>query len=133
MAESRLKELEESTNERAKLKEEIHHLREQVLILYIFISFYTLYLHFNNSFSYKNNVLKIKNLPEDRIIESQVYRNLQVQYFHCKDNLDYIRTAMEQNNREMEKMTATRNSATNQIQVRFLSFIPYKENNFEIK
>ncbi|CAB4424672.1 unnamed protein product [Rhizophagus irregularis] len=87
LAESRLKELEELTNERSKLKEEIHHLREQ-----------------------------FKNLPEDRIIESQVYRNLQVQYFHCKDNLDYIRTVMEQNSRDMEKMTATRNSATNQIQ-----------------
>ncbi|RIA99585.1 hypothetical protein C1645_730834 [Glomus cerebriforme] len=87
LAESRLKELEELANERSKLKEEIHHLREQ-----------------------------IKNLPEDRIIESQVYRNLQVQYFHCKENLDYMRTVMDQNNREMEKMIATRNSATNQIQ-----------------
>ncbi|CAI2182198.1 6451_t:CDS:10 [Funneliformis geosporum] len=87
LAESRLKELEDLSNERSKLKEEILHLREQ-----------------------------IKNLPEDRIIESQVYRNLQVQYFHCKDTYDYMRTVMEQNSRDMEKMTATRNSATNQIQ-----------------
>lgn len=56
-----------------------------------------------------------------------MYRNLQVQYFHCKDNLDYIRTVMEQSSRDMEKMTATRNSATNQIQVRFLSFILYNK------
>ena len=56
-----------------------------------------------------------------------MYRNLQVQNNHYKDNADYMRTVLEQNNREMEKMTATRNSATNQIQVRFLSFIPYNK------
>ncbi|CAG8563723.1 16111_t:CDS:10 [Funneliformis caledonium] len=69
---------------------------------------------FGSSSAYEND--KIKNLPEDRIIDSQVYRSLQVQYFHCKDTYDYMRTVMEQNSREMEKMTATRNSATNQIQ-----------------
>ncbi|CAG8631668.1 7129_t:CDS:10 [Funneliformis mosseae] len=78
LAESRLKELEDLSNERSKLREEIHHLREQ-----------------------------IKNLPEDRIIDSQVYRSLQVQYFHCKDTYDYMRTVMEQNSQTKQTIKET--------------------------
>ncbi|CAJ0845111.1 10648_t:CDS:10 [Entrophospora sp. SA101] len=79
LSESRLKEVEEISKEKANLKIEINNLHS-------------------------------------RVIESSLYKNLQLQYLHCKENLDYLRTFMEQNSREMEKMIATRNSATNQIQ-----------------
>ncbi|CAJ0843289.1 12120_t:CDS:10 [Entrophospora sp. SA101] len=64
----------------------------------------------------QSNDNNIKVIPDSRVTESSLYKNLQLQYLHCKENLDYLRTFMEQNSREMEKMIATRNSATNQIQ-----------------
>nr|CAG8594196.1 10826_t:CDS:10 [Entrophospora candida] len=51
------------------------------------------------------------------LIESPLYKELLHQYLYRKEDLDHLHMFMEQNSREMEKLIATRNSATNQIQL----------------
>nr|CAG8620035.1 2016_t:CDS:2 [Entrophospora candida] len=57
-----------------------------------------------------------KKYSNSQVIESPLYKELLHQYLYRKEDLDHLHIFMEQNSCEMEKLIATRNSATNQIQ-----------------
>ncbi|CAG8652111.1 4030_t:CDS:10, partial [Dentiscutata erythropus] len=82
IAESRLKECNESQYEKAELKKKIYDLQE-----------------------------KLKYVPEDRIKESELYKALQVELEHLQQSYSHLYSLFEEKTREVQMLTASRDKA----------------------
>ncbi|CAG8450203.1 7701_t:CDS:10 [Dentiscutata heterogama] len=82
LAESRLKECNESQYEKAELKKKIYDLQE-----------------------------KLKYVPEERIKESELYKALQVELEHLQQSYSHLYSLFEEKTREVQMLTASRDKA----------------------
>ncbi|CAG8780444.1 32156_t:CDS:10 [Gigaspora margarita] len=82
LAESRLKECNESQYEKAEFKKKIYDLQE-----------------------------KLKYVPEERIKESEAYKALQVELEHLQQSYSHLYSLFEEKTREVQMLTASRDKA----------------------
>ena len=62
-------------------------------------------------------MLKLKNMPEDRVTETHVFKDLQAQFSQARGAAEHFRTMVENLTREIEDLRGSRRAFRSQEEV----------------